>query len=263
MNIKEVLEKKILVLDGAMGTMIQKYNLTESDFRAERFKNHPCDLKGNNDLLNITRPDVILAIHKEYLEAGADILETNTFSSNAISMADYEMQDLVYELNYEGAKIARQAVDEYNAKTPDKPRFVAGSCGPTTRLLSLSPDVNDPGFRSMNFKELVDAYTEQFRGLIDGGSDVILLETITDTLNAKAGLFALNQYAKKINKKIPVMISGTITDASGRTLSGQTTEAFLNSLTHTDLLSIGLNCALGAKDMRPYIEELADKSGTF
>ncbi len=263
MNIKEVLEKKILVLDGAMGTMIQKYNLTESDFRAERFKNHPCDLKGNNDLLNITRPEVILAIHKEYLDAGADILETNTFSSNAISMADYEMQDLVYELNYEGAKIARQAVDEYNAKTPDKPRFVAGSCGPTTRLLSLSPDVNDPGFRSMNFKELVDAYTEQIRGLIDGGSDVILLETITDTLNAKAGLFALNQYAKKINKKIPVMISGTITDARGRTLSGQTTEAFLNSLTHTDLLSIGLNCALGAKEMRPYIEELADKSGTF
>lgn len=263
MNIKEALEKKILVLDGAMGTMIQKYNLSESDFRSERFKNHPCDLKGNNDLLNITRPDVILAIHKEYLEAGSDIIETNTFSSNAISMADYEMQDLVYELNFEGAKIARQAVDEYNAKTPDKPRFVAGSCGPTTRLLSLSPDVNDPGFRSMSFRELVDAYTEQFRGLIDGGADVILIETITDTLNAKAGLFALNQLAKKLNRKIPVMLSGTITDASGRTLSGQTTEAFLNSLTHTELLSIGLNCALGAKEMRPYIEELANKAGTY
>lgn len=263
MDIREILKERILVLDGAMGTMIQRYNLTEEDFRGERFKQHPCDLKGNNDLLNITRPDVILAIHKEYLEAGADIIETNTFSSNSISMADYEMQDLVYEMNLEGAKIARLAVNEYNAKNPAKPRFVAGSCGPTTRLLSMSPDVNDPGFRSMQFKELVEAYTEQFRGLIDGGADVILIETITDTLNAKAGLFALNEYAKKIGKKIPVMISGTITDASGRTLSGQTTEAFLNSLTHTDLLSIGLNCALGAKEMRPYIEELADKSGVF
>ncbi len=263
MDIREILEERILVLDGAMGTMIQRYNLSEEDFRGDRFKNHPCDLKGNNDLLNITRPDVILAIHKEYLEAGADIIETNTFSSNSISMADYEMQDLVYEMNLEGAKIARIAVNEYNAKNPGKPRFVAGSCGPTTRLLSMSPDVNDPGFRSMHFKELVEAYTEQFRGLIDGGADVILIETITDTLNAKAGLFALNEYAKKIGKKIPVMISGTITDASGRTLSGQTTEAFLNSLTHTDLLSIGLNCALGAKEMRPYIEELADKSGVY
>ncbi len=263
MNIKEILSQRILVLDGAMGTMIQRYNLQEEDFRAERFKNHPKDLKGNNDLLNITRPDVIEAIHKEYLAVGSDIIETNTFSSNSISMADYDMQDLIYELNLEGAKIARRAVDYYNALTPDKPRFVAGSVGPTTRLLSLSPDVNDPGFRSMTYADLVEAYTEQFRGLIDGGVDLILIETVTDTLNAKAGLFALNQLAKKLNKKIPVMVSGTITDASGRTLSGQTTEAFLNSLTHAELLSVGLNCALGAKDMRPYIEEMAEKSGSF
>lgn len=263
MDIKEILRQRILVLDGAMGTMIQRYHLQEEDFRGERFKSHPKDLRGNNDLLNITRPDVIEAIHKEYLEVGSDIIETNTFSSNSISMADYDMQDLIYELNLEGAKIARRAADYYTALNPDKPRFVAGSVGPTTRLLSLSPDVNDPGFRAMNYAELVEAYTEQIRGLIDGGVDLILLETITDTLNAKAGLFALNQLGKKIGKKIPVMVSGTITDASGRTLSGQTTEAFLNSLTHADLLSVGLNCALGAKDMRPYIEEMAEKSGTF
>jgi 5-methyltetrahydrofolate--homocysteine methyltransferase len=263
MDIKEILAQKILVLDGAMGTMIQRYNLQEEDFRSDRFKNHPKDLKGNNDLLNITRPDVIEAIHKEYLEAGADIIETNTFSSNAISMADYDMQELIYELNLEGAKIARRAADYYNSINPSKPRFVAGSVGPTTRLLSLSPDVNDPGFRSMNYKELVDAYTEQLKGLLDGGVDLILIETVTDTLNAKAGLFALNSLAKSLGKKIPVMVSGTITDASGRTLSGQTTEAFLNSLTHAELLSVGLNCALGAKDMRPYIEEMAEKSGSF
>lgn len=263
MRIKEILRERILVLDGAMGTMIQRYNLQEADFRGERFKNHPKDLRGNNDLLNITRPDIIEAIHKEYLEVGSDIIETNTFSSNAISMADYDMEDLIYELNLEGAKIARRAVDYYNTLTPEQPRFVAGSIGPTTRLLSLSPDVNDPGFRSMNYTELVDAYTEQLRGLIDGGVDLILIETVTDTLNAKAGLFALNQLAKKMGRKIPVMVSGTITDASGRTLSGQTTEAFLNSLTHAELLSVGLNCALGAKDMRPYIEEMAEKSGSF
>lgn len=263
MNIKDILQERILVLDGAMGTMIQRYHLEENDFRGTRFANHSKDLKGNNDLLNITRPDVIEAIHKEYLEVGSDIIETNTFSSNAISMADYDMQDLIYELNLEGAKIARRAADEYTKKDPTKPRFVAGSVGPTTRLLSLSPDVNDPGFRAMTYKELVDAYTEQFRGLLDGGVDLILIETVTDTLNAKAGLFALNQLAKKLGKKVPVMVSGTITDASGRTLSGQTTEAFLNSLTHAELLSVGLNCALGAKDMRPYIEEMAEKSGTF
>ncbi len=263
MDIKEILRERILVLDGAMGTMIQRYNLEEADFRGERFKNHSKDLRGNNDLLNLTRPDIIEAIHKEYLEVGSDIIETNTFSSNSISMADYDMEDLIYELNLEGAKIARRAVDYYNTLTPDKPRFVAGSIGPTTRLLSLSPDVNDPGFRSMNYVELVEAYTEQLRGLIDGGVDLILIETVTDTLNAKAGLFALNQLAKKIGRKFPVMVSGTITDASGRTLSGQTTEAFLNSLTHAELLSVGLNCALGAKDMRPYIEEMAEKSGSF
>lgn len=263
MNIKDILKERILVLDGAMGTMIQRYGLEESDFRGERFLNHPKDVKGNNDLLNLTRPDIIEAIHKEYLAVGSDIIETNTFSSNAISMADYDMQNLIYELNFEGAKIARKAADEFTKKDPSKPRFVAGSVGPTTRLLSLSPDVNDPGFRAMNFRELVEAYTEQIKGLIDGGVDLILIETITDTLNAKAGLFALNQLAKKMGKKIPVMVSGTITDASGRTLSGQTTEAFLNSLTHAELLSVGLNCALGAKDMRPYIEEMAEKSGSF
>lgn len=263
MDIKEILKERILVLDGAMGTMIQRYKLEESDFRGERFKNHHKDLKGNNDLLNITRPDVIEAIHKEYLEVGSDIIETNTFSSNAISMADYDMEDLVYELNFEGAKIARKAADEYTAKDPSKPRFVAGSVGPTTRLLSLSPDVNDPGFRAMTYTELVATYTEQFKGLIDGGVDLILIETITDTLNAKAGLFALNAIAKERGIKVPVMVSGTITDASGRTLSGQTTEAFLNSLTHAELLSVGLNCALGAKEMRPYIEEMAEKSNAF
>ena len=202
MNIKEILQERILVLDGAMGTMIQRYHLEENDFRGTRFANHSKDLKGNNDLLNITRPDVIEAIHKEYLEVGSDIIETNTFSSNAISMADYDMQDLIYELNLEGAKIARRAADEYTKKDPTKLRFVAGSVGPTTRLLSLSPDVNDPGFRAMTYRELVDAYTEQFRGLIDGGVDLILIETVTDTLNAKAGLFALNQLAKKLGKTV-------------------------------------------------------------
>jgi 5-methyltetrahydrofolate--homocysteine methyltransferase len=262
-DIKEILEERILVLDGAMGTMIQKYELTEKDFRGKRFADHPCDLRGNNDLLNITRPDVILAIHKEYLDAGSDIIETNTFSSNSISMVDYQMEDLCYELNYEGAKLAREAADEYTRKDPSKPRFVAGAIGPTTKLLSLSPDVNDPGFRAMTFDELAAAYEEQIRGLMEGGADILLIETITDTLNTKAGLFAADQYCKKTGKRIPIMISGTITDASGRTLSGQTTEAFLNSVTHGDLLSIGLNCALGAKEMRPYIEELADKSELF
>ncbi len=207
------------MLDGAMGTMIQRYKLGEEDFRGERFKDHAGDLKGNNDLLNLTRPDIILAIHREYLDAGADILETNTFSSNAISMADYHMENLVYELNYEGARLAKQAAREYTQANPGKPRFVAGSVGPTNRTLSLSPDVNDPGFRAISFDELVAAYTEQIRGLIDGGSDIILIETIFDTLNAKAGLFALDQYCKETGQKIPVMVSGTITDASGRSLS--------------------------------------------
>ena len=254
------LEKRILVLDGAMGTMIQEYKLEEKDYRGNRFKNYPKDLKGNNDLLSITQPEIIEAIHKAYLDAGADIIETNTFSGTSIAMADYDMQDLAYELNFESAKIARKAADEYTLKNPDKPRFVAGAIGPTNRTASMSPDVNDPGFRAVTYDDLTEAYTEQIRGLIDGGCDILLVETIFDTLNAKAALFSKQTYCEKIGKKYPVMISGTITDASGRTLSGQTTEAFLNSVSHVDLLSIGLNCALGAQEMRPYVKELSEKS---
>ena len=261
--IREELKKRILVIDGAMGTMIQRYQLTEEDFRGERFKNHPCDVRGNNDLLNITRPDIIKAIHAEYLEAGADIIETNTFSTQRISMADYQMEDLSYEMSFEGARIAKEIATEYTLKNPEKPRFVAGALGPTTKMASMSPDVNDPGYRAVSFDELVDAYYEQVKGLIEGGADVLLFETITDTLITKAALFAAKNYENESGKKIDIMISGTITDASGRTLSGQTVEAFLNSLNHANLLSIGLNCALGAKDMRPYIEELSDKSWAY
>ncbi|WP_276348817.1 methionine synthase [Daejeonella sp. JGW-45] len=263
MSIREELQKRILVIDGAMGTMIQAYQLTEEDFRGERFKDHPCDVRGNNDLLNITRPDVIKAIHAKYLEAGADIIETNTFSTQRISMADYQMEDLSYEMSYEGARIAKEVAQEFTLKNPDKPRFVAGALGPTTKMASMSPDVNDPGFRAVTFDELVDAYYEQIKGLVDGGADVLLFETITDTLITKAALFAAKNYENEIGRKIEIMISGTITDASGRTLSGQTVEAFLNSLTHANLLSIGLNCALGAKDMRPHIEELSQKAGCY
>jgi len=285
MNIREELKKRILVIDGAMGTMIQRYTLTEEDFRGERFKDHPCDVKGNNDLLNLTRPDIIKAIHKEYLEAGADIIETNTFSTQRISMADYQMEDLSYELSYEGARIAMEAAAEITALNPDKPRFVAGAVGPTNRTLSLSPDVNDPGYRAITFDELEAAYYEQVRGLVDGGCRILLIETIFDTLNAKAAIFAIKRYESELNQKIAnpeslqgqaplsfgegpgvrleIMISGTITDASGRTLSGQTTEAFWNSMRHGDLLSIGLNCALGAKDMRPYIQELSSLADVF
>src|SRR5690606_7070179 len=223
MNIREELKKRILVIDGAMGTMIQNYKLNEQDFRGERFKNHPCDVKGNNDLLNITRPDVIKAIHKEYLLAGADIIETNTFSTQRISMADYQMEDLSYELSYEGARIAKEVALEVTALNPDKPRFVAGAIGPTNRTLSISPNVNDPGFRAISFDELESAYYEQVRGLVDGGADLLLVETIFDTLNAKAAIFAIKRYEQEIGRKIEIMISGTITDASGRTLSGQTT----------------------------------------
>lgn len=261
--IREELKKRILVIDGAMGTMIQRYQLGEEDFRGERFKDHPCDVRGNNDLLNITRPDIIKAIHAEYLEAGADIIETNTFSTQRISMADYQMEDLSYEMSFEGARIAKEIAHEYTLKNPDKPRFVAGALGPTTKMASMSPDVNDPGFRAVTFDELVDAYYEQVKGLMEGGADVLLFETITDTLITKAGLFAAKNYEKEIGRKIDIMISGTITDASGRTLSGQTVEAFLNSLSHANLLSIGLNCALGAKDMRPHIEELSQKASCF
>jgi 5-methyltetrahydrofolate--homocysteine methyltransferase len=263
MSIREELKKRILVIDGAMGTMIQRYQLTEEDFRGERFKDHPCDVRGNNDLLNITRPDVIKAIHAEYLEAGADIIETNTFSTQRISMADYQMEDLSYEMSFEGARIAKEIAHEYTLKNPDKPRFVAGALGPTTKMASMSPDVNDPGYRAVTFDELVDAYYEQVKGLIEGGADVLLFETITDTLITKAALFAAKNYENESGRKIDIMISGTITDASGRTLSGQTVEAFLNSLSHANLLSIGLNCALGAKDMRPHIEELSQKAACF
>jgi len=263
MSIREELEKHILIIDGAMGTMIQRYQLTEADFRGERFKDHPCDLKGNNDLLNLTRPDVIKAIHLEYLKAGADIIETNTFSTQRISMADYQMEDLSYELSYEGARVAKETVREFMAKNPDRRCFVAGAIGPTNRTLSMSPDVNDPGFRAIYFDELEAAYTEQVRGLVDGGADVMLIETIFDTLNAKAAIVAIKKYEHEIGRKLEIMISGTITDASGRTLSGQTAEAFLNSVAHAKPLSVGFNCALGAKEMRPHIEELSAKAGCY
>lgn len=258
--IKNELEKRVLVLDGAMGTMIQRYKLTEEDFRGERFKDHPYPLKGDNDLLSITRPDVISKIHEEYLEAGADIIETNTFNATRVSQADYHMESVVYELNVVSAKLARQAADKYTALNPAKPRFVAGSIGPTSKTASLSPDVNDPGYRAVTFDELVDNYFEQAKGLLDGGADFFLVETVFDTLNAKAALFAINKLMQERGERIPVSVSATITDASGRTLSGQTIEAFLHSVSHIDLLSIGVNCALGAKDMRPYIEELSKKA---
>ena len=262
-TIQEELEKRVLVIDGAMGSMIQQYKLTEKDFRGKRFSDWHKDLQGNNDLLSITQPQIIKTIHKEYLKAGADIIETNTFSDTKIAMADYDMQEFVYELNFESAKLAKAAILEYKNEFPEFahiPKFVAGAIGPTNRTLSLSPNVNDPGYRAITFDELVEAYTEQVRGLIDGGADLLLIETIFDTLNAKAALFAIQNYCESINVKMPVMVSGTITDASGRTLSGQTTEAFLNSVSHVDLLSVGLNCALGAKDMRPYLEELSNKA---
>src|SRR4051812_21184232 len=265
-DIKKELEKRVLVIDGAMGTMIQQYKLEEKDYRGKRFSEWPKDLKGNNDLLSITQPQIIKTIHKEYLKAGADIIETNTFSATSIAMADYDMQELAYELNLESAKVAKAAIVEFYKEFPEFasiPKFVAGALGPTNKTLSLSPNVNDPGYRPITFDELVAAYTEQVRGLIDGGADLLLVETIFDTLNAKAALFAIQTHCEKIDRRIPLMVSGTITDASGRTLSGQTTEAFLNSVSHVELLSVGLNCALGAKDMRPYLEELSDKAPFF
>jgi len=264
-DIRELLLDRIFILDGAMGSLIQQYNLTDADYRGERFKDFPHELKGNNDLLSITRPDVIKEIHAQYFEAGADIAETNTFSGTSIAMADYYLEDLVYELNFESAKIAREVADEFTEKNPSKPRFVAGSIGPTNRTLSLSPDVNDPGFRAVTFDELVIAYQEQVRGLVDGGADLLLVETVFDTLNAKAALFAIDQFFTQNpnHTYLPVMVSGTITDASGRTLSGQTTEAFLTSISHMPLLSVGLNCALGADLMRPYVKTLSDRSPFF
>ncbi|MEY4384106.1 MAG: Methionine synthase [Bacteroidota bacterium] len=264
-SVREVLQNRILVLDGAMGSLIQEYKLTDADYRGERFKDFPHEVKGNNDLLSITRPDVIQEIHRKYFEAGADIAETNTFSSTSIAMEDYHMEDLVYELNVESAKIAKEVADSFTAKNPNKPRYVAGSMGPTNRTLSLSPDVNDPGYRAITFDQLVEAYTEQVRGLVDGGVDLLLIETVFDTLNAKAALFAIDQFFKNHPEKeyLPVMVSGTITDQSGRTLSGQTTDAFLTSVSHMPLLSVGINCALGADLMRPYVKTLSDKSPFF
>lgn len=262
-QIKEILQQRIMIIDGAMGTMIQQHKLTENDFRGTRFADVQKDIKGNNEVLSLIRPDIIEAIHKAYLEAGADIIETNTFSANAISQADYDMESLCYEMNLASAQIARKAADEQTSLTPDRPRFVAGAMGPTTKLASMSPDVNDPGFRALNYDELVAAYGEQARGLIDGGADILLIETITDTLNCKAALYAIDEIFEQRGILMPIMISGTITDQSGRTLSGQTVEAFYISVSHMPLLSIGLNCALGAKEMRPHIEELANISDCF
>ena len=262
-DIREVLKERILILDGAMGTMIQRYKLEEEDFRKGWFEDHPSSLKGNNDLLSLTRPDIIKAIHAEYLAAGADIIETNTFSGTTIAQADYQLEKAAYDINYHGAKIAKEVCEEFTKKNPNKPRFVAGSIGPTNVTLSISPDVNDPGFRNSTFEKLVTAYSEQTRGLIEGGADILLVETIFDTLNAKAALFAIKSVQDELKTSIPIMVSGTITDASGRTLSGQTTEAFLISVQHADILSIGLNCALGANALRPYLQVLKAKAPFF
>ena len=249
------LNSRILVLDGAMGTMIQTYKLEEEDFRGDRFKDHEILLKGNNDLLSITRPDIIKEIHKSYLDSGADIIQTNTFSSTSIAMEDYALQDLVYELNFESAKIAREVTDKFHKK-----KYIAGSIGPTNKTASMSPDVNDPGFRAITFDELVESYKEQIKGLVDGGSDILLVETVFDTLNAKAALMAINDCFEENNISLPVMLSGTITDNSGRTLSGQTVNAFLISLSHFPLLSIGFNCALGADKLKPYLKRLSNST---
>jgi len=254
--IQDLLKLRILVLDGAMGTMIQKHKFSEEDYRGERFAEYPSPLQGNNDLLSLTQPTAILDIHRDYFEAGADIAETNTFSSTSVAMADYDMQELVYELNFASAQLAKQAADEYSAKTPEKPRYVAGSMGPTNKTASMSPDVNDPGYRAISFDELKAAYYEQIRGLVDGGADLFLVETVFDTLNAKAALFAIEEYKEATGKDLPVMVSGTITDASGRTLSGQTAEAFFISIAHIPLLSVGFNCALGADQLRPYVQRM-------
>lgn len=261
--LEQILKERILVLDGAMGTMIQRFKLTEEDFRGERLAHHPCPLKGNNDLLSITRPDIISSIHEQYLEAGADIIETNTFSSTRIAQADYQLESFAYELNVASARLAKAVAEKFTRANPDKPRFVAGAIGPTNKTASISPDVNNPGYRAITFDELAEAYYEQVKGLVDGGADILLVETIFDTLNAKAALFAIQQHEEDTGKVLPVMVSGTITDASGRTLSGQTTEAFLISVSHVPLLSIGLNCALGAAQLRPYLQVLAREASCY
>ena len=267
-NSKAIIEKalgeRILVIDGAMGTMIQRHRLEEKDYRGERFKNWASDLKGNNDLLVLTKPEIIEGIHREYLEAGADIIETNTFNAQRVSMADYHMEEFAFEMNVTAARLARKAADDYTARNPAKPRFVAGAMGPMNKTLSLSPDVNNPGFRSVSFDEVSSAYYEQVKGLVEGGADLLLIETIFDTLNAKAAIFAIKKYFRDTaSPELPVMISGTITDASGRTLSGQTLEAFYVSVMHARPLSIGLNCALGAAEMRPHIEELSQIAACY
>ena len=258
--IKEVLEKRILVLDGAMGTMLQRHKFTEEDFRGERFKDWEHPLQGNNDLLSLTQPEAIADVHRQYFAAGADIVETNTFSGTTIAMADYHMEGLVYELNFESARIAKKVAQEFTLKEPHKPRFVAGSIGPTNKTASMSPDVNDPGYRAVSFDELRIAYKQQVEALLDGGADLLLVETIFDTLNAKAALFAIEEVKEERNTDVPIMVSGTITDASGRTLSGQTAEAFLISISHIPILTVGFNCALGASQLVPYLEVLASRT---
>lgn len=263
MTIEDILKERILIIDGAMGTMIQRHTLEEADFRGEKFRNHTHPLKGNNDVLSLTRPDIIREIHREYLEAGADIIETNTFSATTIAQADYHLEEFVYELNFESARIAKEVADEFTRREPHKPRFVAGAMGPTNKTASLSPEVNNPGFRSITFDQLAAAFKQQAKALMEGGADLLLLETIIDTLNVKAALFAIQELFGETGREIPVMVSGTITDASGRTLSGQTTEAFLISVSHVPLLSIGLNCALGASALRPYLQVLNEKASCY
>ncbi|MFP4080952.1 MAG: oligopeptide/dipeptide ABC transporter ATP-binding protein, partial [Ectothiorhodospira sp.] len=262
-KLEQEISRRIMILDGGMGTTIQTYGLQEADYRGERFADWSCDVKGNNDLLVLTQPKIIREVHEKFLEAGADIIEANTFNATRVAMADYEMEDLVPEINREAARIAREAADAWTEKTPDRPRFVAGILGPTNRTASISPDVNDPGKRNIHFDDLVAAYKEAAENLIDGGTDLLLIETVFDTLNAKAAVFAVETVFHERGERWPVMISGTITDASGRTLTGQTTEAFWNSVRHARPLTIGLNCALGAEELRPYLEELATIPGTM
>ncbi|RKR07766.1 5-methyltetrahydrofolate--homocysteine methyltransferase [Maribacter vaceletii] len=259
-NIQDILKERILVLDGAMGTMLQRYKFTEEDFRGERFKDWKSPVQGNNDLLSLTQPEAIAEVHRKYFAAGADIVETNTFSSTTIAMADYDMEELVYDLNYESARIAKMVADEFTEKEPHKPRYVVGSIGPTNKTASMSPDVNDPGYRAVSFDELRIAYKQQVEALLDGGSDMLMVETIFDTLNAKAALFAIEEVKEERNIEVPIMVSGTITDASGRTLSGQTAEAFLISVSHIPILSVGFNCALGANQLVPHLEVLSAKT---
>ncbi len=259
-TLEKILEKRIMILDGAMGTMIQAYKFEEEDYRGERFKDYEILLKGNNDLLTLTQPEAIKEIHRKYLAAGADIVETNTFSGTTIAMADYAMEDLVYELNYESARLAKEVAIEFTKKEPHKPRFVAGSMGPTNKTASMSPDVNDPGFRAITFDALRIAYKQQAEALLDGGADILLVETVFDTLNAKAALYALEEIKEERGIDLPIMLSGTITDASGRTLSGQTAEAFLISVAHIPLFTIGFNCALGANLLQPHLEAISPKT---